>query len=354
MSKLDVTMLRPEEFAQWEEFVGRSADGCIYAEAGYLDALATVTGAGFHIVGVRRAGALVGGVALYETHSALHGRHAGPRLLLYYHGPIFAPYEGAYPSQRTARDLEIRTALLDHLSSLRYDSVILKSRSTVQDVRTFMDRGWQASPSYTYVVPLTNLKEQWQRVDGNLRRLINRCTETDQLTFTDDEDFDSFFRLHALTLGRRKVPTYLPELAFRRFVERTRAAGLVRLQHARLPNGSAIASQLVLLGKHPVGHVACAGMDPAYSRLGATAFLRWRGFEALAALGYTGVDLTDAALNSVTHFKSQLGGTLETALVVRSPQSPRTRGTQAVERALRLPRAAAGRLRRALSRGPRP
>jgi hypothetical protein len=95
-------------------------------------------------------------------------------------------------------------------------------------------------------------------------------------------------------------------------------------------------------------------MDPDYSRLGASAFLRWRGFEALAGLGYEANDLTDAALNSVTHFKSQLGGSLETALVLRAPPSRRARAGQAIEGLLRVPRAAGGRLIRALGRSELP
>ena len=353
MSNYTVTTLRPEEFSEWRDFVGRSPDGCVYAEAQYLQALTEATGAQFRILGVRRPEGLVGGVALYETYSRLQGRRAGPRLLLYYHGPILAAYDGTYPSQHTSRDLEIQTALLGHLASLRYDSVTLKSRPTVRDVRAFVSRNWSASPAYTYVVSLCDLKQQWQRVESNLRRLIKRCAETDGLTFTDDGDFDSFFRLHSLTLGRRRVPTYLPELSFRRFVESARAHGLARLQHARLPSGTAIASQLVLLGKHPVCHTACAGMDPEYGRLGATAFLRWRGFEALAALGYKANDLTDAALNSVTHFKSQLGGALESSVVLQSPTSARHRAAGRLQGALHVPRATASRLLRTLGRRPR-
>ncbi len=346
-STLTVGTLRPEEFAEWDEFVGRSPDGCLYAQSEYLAALCAVTGATFRIVAARRAGALAGGMPLYETRSALHGLSAGPRLLLYYHGAILAPYEGAYPSQHTSRDLEIQSALVGLVGSLGYDRVILKSRSTVTDVRAYLASGWQSYPSYTYVVPLTDLRAQYQRVDGNLRRLIKRCTETDRLSFTDDQDFAAFFRLHTLTLGRRGVTTYLPEAAFREFFTRTHAAGLARLQHARLPDGTAIASQLVLLGKNKVSHTACAGMDPEYARLGATAFLRWRGFEALAQLGYVANDLTDAALNSVTHFKSQLGGSLQCAHVLTSPASLRARSAHTLERAARLPRAVAGRLLRA-------
>jgi hypothetical protein len=71
----------------------------------------------------------------------------------------------------------------------------------------------------------------------------------------------------------------------------------------------------VILGKHEVSHSVSAAADPKYLKTGATAFLRWKVFEALSALGYKANDLTDAALNSVAHFKSQLGGTLEICLI---------------------------------------
>ncbi len=200
----------------------------------------------------RRAGSLAGGIALYETRDALHGTLAGPRLLLYYHGAILAAYEGAYPSQHTSQQTwRPSAALASHLESLGYDRVILKSRSTVHDVRAYLARGWHAAPSYTYVVPLTDLRAQWQRVDGNLRRLIKRCTETDRLSFTDDDDFAAFFRLHSLTLGRRaRCRPTCPRPHSAVSSRAAHAAGLARLQHARLPDGTAIASQLVLLGKN--------------------------------------------------------------------------------------------------------
>ena len=80
-------------------------------------------------------------------------------------------------------------------------------------MRAYLARGWQAHPSYTYVVPLTDLRAQWQRVDGNLRRLIKRCTETDRLGFTDDDDFAAFFRLPPLARPPARRATYLPEAA---------------------------------------------------------------------------------------------------------------------------------------------
>jgi hypothetical protein len=349
VATLNAVTLAPRDYPEWSGLVARSPDGCIYAQPEYLEALCTATGGGFRIIGVRRGDELAGGVALYETDSGVLGRRAGPRLLLYYHSPVLAPYAGGYPSLHTARDLEVLGALADHVAGLGYDAIALKCRSTVRDVRPFLARGWSAHPSYTYVVPLTDLAAQWERVEQNLRRLIKRCTERDGLVLTDDRDFDAFFRLHALTLERRGTGTYLPEPAFRRFFETLHAAGLARLYHARLPDGAVIATQLVLLGSHPVSHTVCAGMDPEHARLGAPAFLRWKAFEELARLGYRANDLTDAALNSVTHFKSQLGGDLECALVVESPRSLRAVAGGALQSGVARARGlAGGALRRVL------
>lgn len=323
MSGLEVQTLPASRYGEWTRFVERSPEGSIYALPAYLAALTAATGARFRVLAASRGGEILGGIALHETDSRLTGRRAGPRLLLYYHGPVLAPYAGTYPSERTARDLEVLGALADALGELGYDDVVLKSPAALSDVRAFLARGWSSHPAYSYVVPLDDLEAQWGRVEGNLRRLIKRCRERDGIQFTDDCDFASFFRLHALTLERRRTATYLPEPEFRVFFETLATAGLARLYHARLADGTAIASQLVLLGGHPVSHTVCAGMDPAYARIGATAYLRWHSFEALAGLGYRGNDLTDAAINPVTHFKSQLGGRLECALVVEAPSSPR-------------------------------
>jgi hypothetical protein len=214
------------------------------------------------------------------------------------------------------------TALAGRLEAMRYAYVNLRSAGTVTDVRPFLLCGWQAVPSYSYVVPLDDLADQWDRVEHNLRRLIKRCETRDKLQFTDDTDFDAFYRLHVSTLGRRGVGAYLPEPAFRQYFAELHTAGLARLFHARMPDGRSIATQLVLLGPNATSQTVAAAGDQEFLKMGAHAFLRWRAFETLAALGYRSNDLTDAALNPVTHFKSQLGGQLTLSLVLKSRQRP--------------------------------
>ena len=152
------------------------------------------------------------------------------------------------------------------------------------------------------------------------------------LVVTVDYDFDRFFELHLDTHRRKGAPLYLPEAAFRRYFQELHGRGVCRLFHARTAEGVSIAAQLVLVGDHEVTHTVSAAADPEKQKLGANPFLRWRVFEILASEGFAANDLTDATLNPVTHFKSQLGGRLTPSLAVEVPGTATARFGRSLER----------------------
>jgi len=334
-------VLPETEYGEWNAFVAGSPTGSIYARTDYLDALSSATGGRFRVLAARQGEQLYGGVALYEEHTPF-GVVVSPRLLLYYNGPVLRQHESTYPSEHTARDLRTLTALEAAIRHLGYGRVVLKPRSPVGDVRPLVTNGWQARLGYTYVVPIADLDATRARIEQNLRRLIDRC-ERDGVTFTVDDDFDAFFALHASTMARAGFHVYLREPAFRRYHATLVRQRLAQLFQARLPDGRVAATQLVLLG-HPVTHTVSAGADATQMASGVSAFLRWKVFEHLSGLGFEANDLTDASLNAVTHFKSQLGGRLEPWLELSSPMTPRFRWGQRATEAARSARGAVGAL----------
>jgi|tagenome__1003787_1003787.scaffolds.fasta_scaffold20988254_6 hypothetical protein len=329
-ARVTVRSLTPADFGNWNSLVARSRTGSIYNTTEYLEVLSSVTNGRFKIVIAERSGEFQGGLAIYEESSRL-GRFVSTRLLLYYNGFVLPDHLSKYPSERTSRHTEAMQQLEAAVSNMGYGRVRIRNRSTFQDARVFQSAGWSVSPSYSYVVDLSDLPAQWERVEQNLRRLVQRC-EREGVLFSDDDDFDSFLRMHELTVTRKGMTAYLPSELFKKYFVSLKSRNLCRLFHARLPNGRAISSQLVLLGAHPVTHSVSAALDPEYMKTGATAYLRWKAFEALANLGYAANDLTDAELNPVTHFKSQLGGNLETSLVLAGRDSGRFRSHTALLR----------------------
>ena len=330
-----MSVLGEDDYERWNRVVAESPDGSIYSTPEYLDVLREAAGGRFRVVGAWRGDELVGGIALYERAARL-GVYVAPRLLLYYNGLVVRRYATKYPSEATARHVETVNALAEWVANAGYAHVELKSRSSFTDARPFLARGWVAAPVYTYVVPLTDIDAQWGRVEQNLRRLVARCSDRG-IEIADDGAFADYFRLHVATHELKGAPLYLPRTPYERWFRRLEAAGLCRLYVARLPDGRAVAAQLVLLGGHPVTHTVSAAADADFQRLGVSAFLRWKVFEDLARRGYVANDLTDATLNSVTRFKSQLGGDLEVCFAVSrtSVRFGAARGALAVARRLR-------------------
>ena len=317
-SKLSTRVLEASEHEAWARFVAASPHGSAYSLPAYLAALCEATDASFRVLAAFRGEEMTGGVALYERRSAL-GVFVSPRLLLYYNGFVLRETETKYPSQRTAKQIETLMALEEAVRGLGYASVKLKSRASLPDARAMLARGWTAQPIYSYVVAFADLKAARERIEQNLRRLVDRCEKQD-VAFTDDDDFASFFRMHLETHRRKGAPLYLAREPFERWFTRLHGQGLCRVFHARLPDGTSIASQLVVLG-HPTTHTVSAGADFEHLNLGASAFLRWKVFETLSKLGFAANDLTDASLNPVTHFKSQLGGDLQLCLELTAPEA---------------------------------
>ncbi len=334
--------LSEQEYDAWNRMVLQSPQGSIYSLPEYLDILCSVAGGQFRLLSCFKGDEIVGGIALYETERRF-GKLVSNRLLLYYNGIVLKAQNSSYPSQRTSKDIEIMSALESELSSCDYSRIVLHNRSPLNDIRPFLSKGWEAWPSYTYVVPVSDYDATWARVEQNQKRLVKRC-ESNGVVLSEDDDFDSFYRMHVETHKRKGAPLYLPRDAFRTYFEKLSSLGMCRLFHARMPDGRSIAAQLVLMCGHPVTHTVTAAADGEYLKLGSTPFLRVKVFERLAALGYEANDLTDADLNPVTRFKSQLGGDLEMTLVLRKTYSVGLRVQESLSRSYFRARSIAGKI----------
>lgn len=348
-SNVTARALTEEEFDSWTSFVQESPQGSPYSLPAYLDALCRAVGGRFRIVGAFKGTELFGGVGVYEA-DGRGGHYVSPRLLLYYNGIVLPPERSKYPSVVTSNVLKVQTALADWLSERNYARVTLKSLPSVQDVRVFKERGWRAYPTFSYVVPVDDTEACRSRIEQNLRRLIRRSEGRD-VRFGVDDDFDAFYDLHAATMDRKNRATYLGRNAFESFYRALVSAGLAELHQARLSDGELAATSLVLLGPFRTAHIVSAAAREEYQRLGVNPFLRWKTFERLCGSDYSGVDLTDASLNPVSRFKSQLGGELVVSLEVDAPRSWRFRLIQQAAHVRRRARGAVGRLVRPLLPG---
>ncbi len=341
-TKPTARFLTESEYADWNTMVAAAPSGSIYSTPEYLDILCRTAGGSFRLLGAFQGDELVGGVALFERPSPA-GVFVANRLLLYYNGLVLKDYATKYPSERTDRQFAALAAIEEVLSGEKYARLSLHNRHTVTDLRPFFLRNWRISPDYSYVVSLSDMQVAWGRVEQNLRRLINRATEKG-VVFTDDDDFGSYYAMHTSTAERKGAYIYLPREKYESYFRLLYAQGTCKLFQARMPDGRAVASQLVLTGRHPVTHTVSAAADGEFLNIGVNPFLRWRSFEALAKLGHTGNDLTDAFPNPVSKFKGQLGGDLVMNSMLSRPDSAAYRWMHRGQMAVDKGKVLAGRL----------
>ena len=316
---LEAAVLSSSDYDEWNTFVAGCPEGSIYSDSRYLAVLSRATGGTFRIAAVRRDGQLLGGIALYiEKMGGL--RVVSPRYLLYFNGFVVSPTLPGSPATQTSTLLHFHSAMLRYLDKQKFDRIYIKTRPPETDFRMFFRHGWSAAPSYSYVVPLDDLDLLWSRTDRNLRRLVKRC-EASGLRLSKDVDFDSFWRLHIQTHERKGSPVYLPRAAFEKYIRDLHSLSLCQLYQVRRPDNRTVATLLVLANEHEVCHTVAAASDVEYLNAGVSAFVRWMSFKDLASQGYAANDLTDASLNSVTRFKSQLGGELALAIEIQQAEN---------------------------------
>ncbi|BAQ65679.1 GNAT family N-acetyltransferase [Geminocystis sp. NIES-3709] len=317
--ELTTRFLSENEYKKWAKFVLESPTGSIYSLPEYLEILCQITGDSFRILGVFQGIELVGGIALYETWSAFSlVAVASPRSLLSFHSPVLKHYSSNYPSKIRARYVAILESLINKLLELPYVYLNLSISHLINDMRPFLKVGWQVYPHYTYIINLKDTNKVWLNIEQNLRRLVDRAVKNG-LNFSDDDDFDSFYKLHSETYQRKGLQLYLSENQYRKYYELLREKNLCRLHQVRLNNGQSIGAFLILNDNKSRSYTIFAGSDHNYLNLGSATFLRWKSFEHLGKLGYETNDLMGSSLNKVGHFKNQLGGELVTNWIVIKP-----------------------------------
>jgi len=351
MKKTYCTQILPEDrFEEWNRMVAESPEGSVYSLPEYLDTLCSIVGGHFHILACLKGEEIFGGIGVYESDSRA-GKVLSNRLLLYYNPIVLKKGKSTHPYKQTSTAIAVLSALQETISARGYARARIHCRDTLTDLRPFLANGWTAWPSYTYVAPIDDMALLGKRMEQNLKRLVARC-ENDGIACTEDDDIESFYRMHLDTHRRKGAPLYLSPELFARYFKKLKEQKLATLFHARLPDGKAIATQMVLLGPHPVTHTVSAAADADYLNTGSTPFLRWKAFERLSEMGYAGNDLTDAELNPVTRFKGQLGGDLKLNFVIARPDSLSYRLQTGLTNSYYRARGLAGRIVRSVIKRP--
>jgi len=306
--QLEVIELSRNDHAAWDQAVADSIGGSPYSCSAYLTALSNATGGEYRLLAVCDESRILGGIGLYIR---AHGRreYVRGRYLLYYNGPFVRRISEASPIAMEETTHRVLTCIESRLRSTDYSRVQIRPRHTVSDCRPFLQQGWQAHPTFSYIVDISDIEACFSRMHRNVRRQIRQAERTG-IQATRSDNIDGFFSLHQQTCQRKGFPTYLGRDSMIAFYDELRESNLARLYMVGEPDSPPSAGVLVLASDHPVTHTVCAASRSGKLPSGANTWLRWHVFKDLSECGYAENDLTDAHEPAVAKFKRQLGARL--------------------------------------------
>lgn len=115
-------------------------------------------------------GELVGGI--FVLHSAR--ARLTPVSAAAYNGPLLRNVATKFRSSNDRHSSAVVSALCEAVRS-EHASVELRMAPGTADVRALVAAGWQLRPSFTYRVDIADLRQAWDAIDTNRKRLIRRA-----------------------------------------------------------------------------------------------------------------------------------------------------------------------------------
>jgi len=317
--QFDIRNVSRDEYSSWDEAVADSIGGSPYSTSGYLRALCNVAGGEYRLMAVCEDARIVGGIGLY-VRQMQRREYVRGRYLLYYNGPFVRRLPNASVMAAEEYAYRVLERLEERLRCSDYRPVDITLRHSIKDCRPFLKHGWQARPTYSYEVDISDPETCFSSMHRNVRRQI-RQAERASLFAGQSDDIAGFFRLHEQTCRRKGFPTYLEKDKMISFYDELKKEQLGRLYLAGESDAMPTAGVLVLTGGHKVSHTVCAASSDGKLPPGVNAWLRWHVFKDLSASGYSGNDLTDAHEPAVAKFKRQLGARLIESQRLSLPQT---------------------------------
>jgi hypothetical protein len=309
--ELDVRILDPAEYDEWDRLVESSPAGTVYNTSWWAVAMAQITGARTEIIGCFLGGALCGGCAASITRWGPRDRVMAPPTTPY-NG--FVLREPATPSyrRRLLHYLDVSTVLAEFMES-RYDEIRLRHHYTYADVRGLLWRGWESEVYYTYVVDVSNEDDLLTRSSSSIRRTVKQARDSG-LVVEISEDIKAFAPLYQRTYGKHglRAPLRADDLCALYRVARDHSAATLFLTRDR--SGQAL-SGLIQLSIGDRTNTWVLASDPDYLSSGAAILTQMHSFQHPPA-DTTFIDEASANLPSLHESEIKLGAELRPILEV--------------------------------------
>jgi hypothetical protein len=315
-TRYEVVRLGADQWAAWDNFVGKSPQRSPFALSPWLRTLQDVCGLACDVWVAKNGDRWQAGVPVFAERWLGNWIAVHPPLTPY-HSLLYGAETGhsSYPAKNTFQHLQLAEALINRLTA-HYAVVRHVLDASIDDVRPWIWAGWRVRPAYTYHMdlvgeagPATHAVRKQCAKFANSGARISCEWNLDWLWASLEETS----RKHSFDLGFTRD-------ALTRLATALERCGLAWMATVLSPAGHPWSCRVEVMTRGDstaYDWVAGSVSDPDAS--GASAWLMVNIAEQCRQRGASRWDLCGADIPGVARFKSELGGRLRHGFVVQSP-----------------------------------
>ena len=197
MVKIEINILKPNQYRDWDSFIENSHEGTIYHYSDWLKISSQYKNYDLKIFGFYIDDELIGGCPLYFSKKyMLFGNTTTSSPTTQYNGFVFNVNQYDLLTQFTIKN-KIYDNLLKEIPIGVLDSISIVNSPSFNDTRYFAWNGWNTVIQYAFFIDLQSYKDS-----SLVNRMEKKITEN-HLTIEESGDIDSFFTLYESTWNRR-------------------------------------------------------------------------------------------------------------------------------------------------------
>lgn len=295
------TVLKPEEYAEWDDLIDRSSHGTVFHYSWWLQ----TTADSFTILAIRDdRGAIIAGMPIPRD------RRAGLRLL---HSPGLTPYLGP------VFDLSGIDNTCDRLHFMRshgeilgrninsFDSVRYVAGASAPDLQGFLWAGFRVHLAYTFRFPASHTPTQV--TEGMTRTHLQKLTKAQRakLTLVRDDGIEDLIFLNSKTFEKQGLkPAYSPEFITRLW-NVAHARGKARVYVAKTDDGKPVAALLTVNDTRTTFQIV-SGVNPELREIPGAYLVLWNALQDTLLAGRD-FDFEGSGLRGVECFYRRWGAT---------------------------------------------
>jgi len=266
MHKPEVTILQPDQYAQWDLFVDQSPQGDVFCYSWWLYA---ISWSKFRILAVFENGKIVAGIPMAFDSNNRVNQPPLTRTL----GVLYQPQEGLSGHKQDSNRRRWLEALLEEFPLNNFMQMCC--HQSFNDWLPFRWKGFKQTTRYTYIIEYKNSDRTalWRNLNRTQKDLVHRA-QNHGIVVEITDDIRLLYDYVSKSYQRQGLVFKTPFNDLERLDEALKKRGNRTILKAVDPSGQ-VYSVLYGVHNHKFAFMSIAGSDPEYRSWGGYSLLFW-------------------------------------------------------------------------------